>query len=57
MGELFCFLIGGWILAEIAAFDEIFIGFVAEMFNKTVTVNTYYMCFAIVGILVALFRR
>lgn len=43
-------LFAGWILT-IFCFDEILLGFVKEVFNMSLSVNTYYMLFAILGIL------
>jgi hypothetical protein len=47
-------LIGGLLLAfflSMFGFDNICVDFVKEIFNKTITNSTYYMVFAILGII------
>lgn len=43
-------LLVGWVLT-IFGFDEILLGFTKEMFNMSLSINTYYMLFAMLGIL------
>lgn len=50
LGGLISGLFVGWLLT-IFSFDETLLGFVKEVFNISLSINTYYMLFAIFGML------